>query len=154
MNLLEELRKPIMWEFEGNESEFEENIFININEIVELMGLPQISAKERQVQIRFNGYQAIMDIVVRHVDGSATIFEVKKANQKHPSTAPVLQMNAIGQLLLYKSVFKAKTNVTPRLVLIDNKIYERTYYAFIDSDLPIALMELQKDRVFIPYRAF
>lgn len=154
MNLLEELRKPIMWEFEGDESEFEENIFININEIIELMGLPPIIAKERQVQIRFNGYQAIMDIVVRHNDGSATIFEVKKANRKHPSTAPALQMNAIGQLLLYKSVFKAKTNVTPRLVLIDNKIYERTYYAFIDSDLPITLMELQKDRVFIPYRAF
>lgn len=154
MNIIEKLSEPIHWEFMGNEKEFEENVFENLDQIVEGLGLPPITVKDRQVQIRFNGYQIIMDIVVRHKDGSATIFEVKKANEKHPMTSTSLQMNAVGQLLLYRSIFKARTNVDPRLILIDNKIHKRTYYAFLESKLPITLMELQKDIVFVSHKAF
>lgn len=148
------LREPLRWEFLGNEKEFESNVFENLTELVGVLGLPPIKIAERQRQIRFTGGQIIMDIVVRHIDGSATIFEVKKANAKHPATSPHAQMQAIGQLLLYQNIFELKTNVKPRLILIDNKIHERTWLAFRGNNLPITLIELQKDRVFVPYRAF
>lgn len=148
------LRSETQWEFIGTEKEFEENVFENLEEICEGLGLPTVTIKERQRQIRFDGSQIIMDIVARHEDDSATIFEVKKASQKHPSTSSYLQMQGIGQLLLYKNLFKLRTNVTPRLVLIDNKIHRRTTWAFFDNEIPITLVELQKDRVFVPYKTF
>ncbi len=154
MDVIKQLREPTRWEFQGNEKEFEENIFANLDQIIEGLGLPNIRVAERQRQIRFNGFQAIMDIIVRHVDDSATIFEVKKASMNNPQTHAYLQMQAIGQLLLYQNLFEAKTNVNPRLILIDNKIHERTYLSFINNSLPITLVELQKDMVFVPHKAF
>lgn len=154
MNTLEVLREDIISEFIGNEKQFEGNIIENIDQIVECLKLPKIKAVGRQKQIRFKGGQIIMDIVVRHVDDSATIFEVKKQNAKNKQVSPHAQMQAIGQLLLYQNVFEAKTNINPRLVLIDNKIHERTYLAFMGNNLPITLVDFQKDRIFIPYRYY
>lgn len=148
------LKEETHWVFEGNEKEFEENVFENIDEICEGLGLPPVIIKARQKQIRLDGSQIVMDIVVRHSDDSATIFEVKKASRKHPQTSTHLQMQAIGQLLLYRNIFEAKTNVKPRLILIDNKIHRRTMCAFASNDLPITVVELQKDRVFVPYKTF
>lgn len=152
--LIEELSKPMRFEFMGKEKEFEENVFENIEQIIDVLELPEIKLAQRQIRIQADGMQAIMDIVVRHVDGSATIFEVKRGNIKHPATAPFNQMQAIGQMLLYRELFEAATNVDPRLILIDNKIFKRTYMAFLRTKLPITLMELQKDRLFIPYKSF
>lgn len=148
------LKSDTEWLFDGCEKEFEENVFDHLEEICEGLELPRVTIKERQRQVRFDGNQIIMDIIARHEDDSATIFEVKKASRKHPATSTHLQMQAIGQLLLYRNIFKVKTNVTPRLILIDNKIHRRTMWAFADSDLPITLVELQKDRVFVPYKTF
>lgn len=154
MSVLEELEKPIRWEHIGKEKEFENNVYENLDQIIDIMELPSIKVVERQKQIRMDNFQIKMDIAIRHIDGSATIFEVKKTNKKHPATSPFQQMQAIGQLLLYQNVFQIRTGVKPRLVLIDNKIHKRTYYSFLEDKLPITLMELQKDRLFIPYRAF
>lgn len=151
---VELLRSEVQWESIGNEKTLEENVFDNLDDICEGLGLPPILVKERQRQIRFDGSQVIMDIVVRHEDESATIFEIKKGSRRYPSTSPQLQMQAIGQLLLYKNLFKMRTGVTPRLILLDNKIHRRTMWTFAESDLPITLVELQKDRVFVPYKTF
>lgn len=154
MELLELLREPIISQFIGNESQFESNIIEHLEEICGFLDLPGIKAVHRQRQIRANGFQIIIDIIVRHIDDTVTIFEVKKVNSKNPTTGTYAQVQGIGQLLLYQNMYKAKTNVNPRLVLIDNKIYERTLFAFSGHELPITLVEFQKDRVFIPYRGW
>lgn len=148
------LKEPLRWELQGKEKEFEENIMTNLDLIIECMGLPDIEVMEQQKVISFEGNRVILDILVHHKDGSATIFEVKKGNNEHPATATSNQMNAVGQLFLYRNVVAEKVGQVPRLVLIDNKIFNRTMKAFAYSDIPITLMELQKDRLFIPYRAY
>lgn len=150
----EVLKEPIEWQFQGSEKEFEDNVVEHIEEICSLLDLPPIDSVHRQRQIRMADFQVIMDIVIRHTDETATIFEVKKANSKHPATGTFNQMQGIGQLLLYQNVFEARTGGKPRLVLIDNKIYERTVLSFKNNQLPITLVDFQKDRIFIPYRAF
>ena len=94
------------------------------------------------------------DIITRHKDGSMTVFEVKKANEKYPASGTSNQMNAVGQLLLYGNILEAIIKEPVRLALIDNKIYHRTYAAFAGNRLPITLIELQYDRVFIPYNGW
>lgn len=154
MNTVDLLREQIRWEFEGTEREFENNIVEHLEEICTFLSLPDIESIHRQKQIRAEGIQIIMDIVVRHTDETATIFEVKKASNKHPSHGPSNQLKGVGQLLLYQNLFESITGGKPRLVLIDNKIHERTLLAFANNNLPITLVDFQKDRVFIPYRAW
>lgn len=150
----DELKKPLQYVFIGNESAFEDYIYANIDEICDGLSLPTIIDKDRQRMFRCDGFQIKPDIMVRHIDGTMTVFEVKKANEKYPSTAPVNQMQAIGQLLLYQNVLQAKINAPVRLALIDNKIYYRTYCAFVGNSLPITLIEFQNDRIFVPYNAW
>ena len=145
------LREPLRYEFIGKETDFEENIFENLSEIIKNLGLPDIQTAERQKTIALSDIQIRMDIVVRHVDDTITIFEVKKVNSKNPQSGPYLQMGAIGQLLLYKTVVKAFTGCEVRLVLIDNKIFYRTRCAFLEEELPITLIEIQGNRMFVPY---
>lgn len=149
---IEELRRSPDFEFVGNESQFEDNIFEHIEDICVGLHLPRVIVKQRQVMIPIEKQFTIRpDIVVRHEDYSCTIFEVKKANDKYPSTGTSNQMNAVGQLLLYGNVFEAIIKTKPRLALIDNKIYYRTMCAFMGNKLPITLIDFQKDRVFVPY---
>lgn len=153
-SIIKYLREDVVWEFDGSEYDFESNVIEHIDEICKFLDLPDIESVHRQRQIRASDFQIKMDIVIRHIDQTATIFEVKKASEKHPATGTSNQMSAIGQLLLYQNVFEMRTGGKPRLVLIDNKIYERTLLAFAGNDLPITLIDFQKDRVFIPYRAW
>src|SRR5699024_7615002 len=124
-------------EFMGNEKEFEQNIMDILDQIIDCLELPEIESVGRQKQIRFSEFQIIIDIIVRHKDDSATIFEVKKPNLKYPHTGTSEQVKAIGQLLLYQNIFQIKTGVKPRLALIDNKIFERTVFTFLNNELPI-----------------
>jgi len=148
---LSEMKTPLRYEFIGNERDFEDSICENIDEICAGMGLPPIVSVGRQKMISLDGFQIKPDILVRHIDGTLTVFEVKKANEKYPSTGTANQMNAVGQLLLYGNVLQAVINAPVRLVLIDNKIYFRTFCAFAGNNLPITLVEFQNDRIFIPY---
>lgn len=148
------LREPVASEFIGGEFAFEEHIVEHLEEICEFLGLDEIRNVQRQKQIRADRFQVIMDIIVKHTDESVTIFEVKKFNNKYPANGPVNQMQGVGQVLLYQNIYELRFGVRPRLVLIDNKIYERTMMAFMNNALPITLMEMQKDRMFIPYRGW
>ena len=150
----EELKKPLRYEFIGKEKEFEDHIYENIDDICDGLGLPAIFAKDRQMLVNCIDFQIKPDILVRHIDGTMTVFEVKKANEKNPSTAPSNQMQAIGQLLLYRNVLETRIDAPVRLALIDNKIYYRTLCAFMGNNLPITLIELQNDRIFVPYNAW
>jgi hypothetical protein len=150
----EKLRGPILWEFMGNEKEFEEMVVEHIFELCAMLNLPAPVSLQRQKQLRLSTFQCILDILVKHEDDSVTIFEVKKANNKHPHTGTHNQMQGIGQLLLYQNTYETLFDKKPRLILIDNKIYERTVSAFIGNNLPITLVDFQKDRVFIPYKAW
>ena len=51
---------------------------------------------------------------------------------------------------MYGNVLDGKYKAV-RLALIDNKIYYRTFCAFLGYKLPITLIDFQKDRLFIPY---
>lgn len=151
---LDYLRESMKYEFMGTEKDFEENVILHLEQICECLELPKIESIHRQKIIKMSGIQGKMDIVVRHTDQTATIFEVKKVNTKYPSTGTSNQMQGIGQLLLYQNLFEAKTGGKPRLVLIDSKIFERTYLSFIGNNIPITLVEFQKDILFIPYKAW
>lgn len=146
-----EMRRPLRYEFIGNEKAFEDSIAENMEEICAGMELPPIVTMDRQRMISACGFQIKPDIMVRHKDGTMTVFEVKKANEKYPCTGTANQMNAVGQLLLYGNVIEPIINAPVRLALIDNKIYFRTYCAFIGNNLPITLIEYQNGRIFVPY---
>lgn len=149
-----EMKKPIFSWCIGKEKDFEENILDNIDQICKCLGLPQIRVVGTQKMINADGFFIKPDIMVRHIDGTMTIFEVKKVNEKNPATGTSNQLNAVGQLLLYKNVLESIIGETVRVALIDNKIFYRTYYAFLNHKLPITLLELQKDRLFVPYNAW
>ena len=148
---IRELKESVRREFIGSEKDFEDVIFENMDEICGCLGLPKIKAKERQRLINVDHFHIKPDILVRHEDGTMTVFEVKKANEKYPSTGTSNQMNAVGQLLLYRTVIEAIIKAPVRLALIDNKIYYRTFCAFKGNDLPITLIDYQDDRLFVPY---
>lgn len=152
--LIEELKRPVMYECIGREKNFEENILENIDLICECLGLPDIANVGTQKMIKADGFFIKPDIMVRHKDGTMTVFEVKKANEKYPSTGTSNQMNAVGQLLIYGSVLSEIINSKVRLALIDNKIYYRTFCAFLNNQLPITLLDFQKDRLFVPYNGW
>lgn len=151
---IQELKAPILFEMVGNEKALEENIVANIEDLCEGLNLPPILTVATQRMIKCENFYIKPDILVRHKDETMTVFEVKKANGKYPSTGPTNQMTAIGQLLLYQTVLQEKINAPVRLALIDNKIYYRTYCAFINFKLPITLIDFQKDRVFVPYNGW
>lgn len=154
MDAKAELLKQLQYEFIGKEKDFEDYIYENIEEICDGLGLPAILAKDRQRMIRCDNFQIKPDVIVRHIDGTMTVFELKKANEKYPATGTFNQMQAIGQLLLYRNVLENVIDAPVRLALIDNKIYYRTFCAFVGNDLPITLIELQNDRIFVPYNAW
>lgn len=151
---IKELKANVMWESVGNEKNLEDNIVENIEEICEGLHLPLIEAIGRQKMINTGEFFVKPDIMVRHIDGTMTVFEVKKDNAKYPSTGTSNQMNAVGQLLLYKNVLESIIGGLVRAALIDNKIHYRTYCAFIGNRLPITLIDFQKDRVFVPYNGW
>lgn len=150
--VIEKLKEPERFIFSGDEKAFEEHVVLHLDYICESLNLPEIEIATIQPQICMNSFICRPDIVLRHKDQTLTVIEVKKVNTKHPSTGAFNQMAAIGQLLLYQNVIEAMTGGRPRLVLIDSKIFYRTYCAFLGNDLPIALLEFQKDRIFIPYK--
>ena len=153
MDAINLLNEPLKWEFKGNEKEFESYIIDNLDDIVDCLGLSKVAEVHRQKQFRFPSGQIIVDILIVHKDRTLTVFEVKKPNENNNWTSPHAQMQAVGQLLLYKTIIK-EAFAEPRLVLIDNKIHSRTVLAFTEGRLPITLVELQNDRLFIPFRAF
>lgn len=152
--LIEELKRSVMYECPGKEKDFEENVLANIDLICDCLNLPDIKAVGSQKMIDADGFFIKPDIMVRHVDGAMTVFEVKKANEKYPSTGTSNQMNAVGQLLLYGNVLSEIIHSKVRLALIDNKIYYRTFCAFLNNHLPITLLDFQKDRLFVPYNGW
>lgn len=152
--IIDELKSPIRYLCKGKEKDFEDNVMDNIDLICDCLGLPPIKAIERQRRLHYEEFDIQPDIMVRHTDDTLTVFEVKKASAKYPQTGTYNQMAAIGQLLLYKTMLKVKINAPVRLALIDNKIYYRTFLAFTEHKLPITLIELQKDRLFVPYNGW
>lgn len=152
--IIELLNEPLLFDIEGSEKVLEDNVYENIDLICEGLGLPPIVTIGRQKLINAGGFYIKPDLMVRHIDGTMTVFEVKKRNDKHPCTATSNQMEAIGQLLLYGNVLETIIENKVRLALIDNKIYYRTYCAFCGYKLPITLIDFQKDRVFVPYNGW
>ena len=148
--VMEEVNKPIMYHFEGTEKQYENHIVEHIDDICSGMGLPPVVLVGQQKQIRFDNNQIIVDIICRHADDSCTAFEVKKINKKHAHTSTNEQVKAIGQTLLYKSVLGSKLG-NVRVCVIAEKIFKRTLLCFSEFDLPITLIEFQKDKVFVPY---
>lgn len=139
----------------GKESDFEEKVYSCLVEICYGLSLAPLTDIKRQKLYLYDGYRIKPDLITFHTDNSITVFEIKKANDKHPCTGTTNQLNAVGQLFLYKSILQARNPKKKiRLAIVDNKIYKRTMYAIADSRLPITLIEVQKDRVFVPYYAW
>lgn len=138
--------------FIGKEKEYEQYIADNLAEICEGIGLPEIKEIKRQPRSNVGSFSIKPDILVVHIDDTASIFEIKCVDSKYPSSAVSEQCRAIGQMLLYKNVYKEMNGASPRMFLVDQKIHKRTMCVFADLKLPITLIEVQGGRVFIPYK--
>lgn len=148
IRLLEEKQR---YAFKGKEKDFEKHVIAHIDVILEALGLPKAKMIESQKRLNLCDFSIIPDVWVKHVDDTLTIIEVKCVNHKHPATAATLQTNAIGQVLLYKTMLEAYTGGKVRVCILDQKINYRTYITVSKYCLPITLIEFQKDRIFIPY---
>jgi hypothetical protein len=138
--------------FDGKEKQYEEYIKENLQDICDKLDLPKIVQIEQQRRIDIDNFSVKPDLITIHEDGTISIFEIKCCNYKHPSTGTASQAQAIGQLLLYKNIFEEIRQEKVRVFLVDQKIFKRTLLIFSDLKLPITLMEVQYNRVFIPYR--
>ena len=149
---IEMLKEKQQYEFTGKEKEYERHILEHLDDLITCLELPKIKVVESQRRIAFDDFSIRPDIIVRHIDGTLSVFEIKCTNHKHPSTAATHQTNAIGQALLYKTSLEAYTNKKVRVYIIDQKIHYRTYITVKTYSIPITLIEFQKDRIFMPYR--
>ena len=136
--------------FIGDEKKFQKYIVERIDEICKNLGLPNIKYIETQKVIEAVDIKIIPDIYIVHKDGTGTIFEVKCSNDKNGHTSANEQVKAIGQLLLYRNVVKMTRNNFPLVYMVSDKIFNRTLSAFYENNLPIGLIEIQNDRVFVP----
>ena len=143
--------------FNGNESAYEKYVVSVLPEIFAELNLPAIEKIETQVAKKIGSFKVILDIYVLHCDNSVSILEAKcsKITKDNHGAAAQAQAQSVGQLLLYKSVVEELRNTKcgndkVRLFLVDQKILPRTVCIFSQYKLPITLLEISKDRVFIP----
>ncbi len=151
VDILETLDSAQEYIFEGNEKEYEEYVFENLNEICGYLDLPKIREIKRQQRFNPRSFSIKPDLIVYHEDETVSVFEIKCSNPKYPASGVTEQTRAIGQLLLYKNVLEEMLNTKVRVHLIDQKIHKRTFFVFAGMKLPISLIEIQNDRLFIPY---
>jgi hypothetical protein len=150
--LIDILEEKQRYFYIGKEKEFEQYVIDNINDICEGLEIPKVKKIKRQPRYDFISFSIKPDIIIIHEDNTHSIFEIKCTNDKYPGTSVTEQTKAIGQLLLYKSVLKELKGASPRMFLIDTKIHKRTVAIFSEMKLPITLIEIQNDRVFVPYK--
>ncbi len=150
---LEMLREEQRYFYIGKEREYEEYVKENLYDICENLGLAPIIEIQQQPRFEIDNFSIKPDLIVIHKDNTVSIFEIKKTNSKYPSTAPNEQCRAIGQILLYKNIIETISKKKTRAFLVDEKIHIRTLHTFKGNNLPITLMEIQNDRVFIPYKS-
>lgn len=147
------LKSPHSTIFIGKEKEYEEYVSNYLDEICDALNLPKVKRVIRQKRFDFPSFAIQPDIIVIHEDMTYSVFEVKCVNEKNPQVSGAEQVRGIGQLLLYKSVLKELNNgASPRMFLVDQKIHFRTVCVFSDEKLPITLIELNRDYMFIPYK--
>ena len=137
--------------FIGQEKEFEEYVLKNLDDICRGLSLPPALRVIQQLRKDLPTFLIRPDVFVVHADMTTSVFEIKCSNAKYPSTGVSEQCKSIGQLLLYKSVLTELNGASPRIFLVDQKIYFRTVCVFSEMQLPITLIEIQDDVVFVPY---
>lgn len=136
----------------ASESEYEDYILENLDQIIEGAGLPPILSVDRQRSVLSGGYCARPDIFIVHEDHTATVIEVKCVGSRKGSYFDASsQVAAIGQLLLYGTMIEQRKGVRPRLMLIDNRIHPQTYLTITSCNLPVMIVEVDQDRV-VGYR--
>lgn len=138
--------------YKGKEKDFQKYFIENIEEICGKLELPKIKQIQEQKRYAYDGFTIQPDIIVNHDDDTYTVFELKCSNYRNPMVSPNEQLKSLGQLLLYKSVLKARNGVSPRLFLVDTKIHKKLMMIYSEMDIPVSLVEIQNDRVFVPYR--
>lgn len=147
--VIKRLKEKQNYLFDGNEKKFKEFVVENINEIFENANIPKTKKIEIEKVIKLADIRCRIDLFIIHTDNTVSIMETKCTNNKFPSTASFEQCKAIGQILLYGYIFECYYGVKPRLFLIDTKIHFRTFSVINKYKLPIILMEIQNDGVFI-----
>lgn len=144
-----ELKSDLRYEFDGDERKFEDYVADALPEIFEQLGVPPIDRLEHQSVVRGVDYWVRLDLLVRHVDRTLSVVEVKKCRSRlHVYRHE--QAQAVGQLLEYGQLIEANSGVMPRLFLVDNKLTPRVVTLINRWHLPIVAIEIQGDRVFIP----
>lgn len=129
--------------FKGDKSEYKKYILNNLNDILERIGLSPI----KEI---LSGPEYLNTLLIKHEDDTISILEIMHSDSQCSNRATD-QCKTIEELLLYKLKIKESCGINPRVFLIAEKIYSKTVCMLLEMELPVILIEVQNDRVFIPY---
>lgn len=148
---LSELKKPREYSFNGNEKEFQ-NLFIEyLDELIMKLDLPKVKEFKLQHKLRGIGCHGFPDVTVLHEDNTLSIFELKRTRPIH---SRMEQVSAIGQALFYQLLAESEVGGNIRTFLVDYRIEPETYLVCIANKLRITLIEINGNRVLVPYRYY
>lgn len=144
---LEEILNSFSSKEFNNEQEFEEYCVEFLPRLFSHIGW-EASEIMTQKSYSTNFGRIKPDILIKHKNGAISVVECKYSKQRND------QLNAIGQLLVYRSALERLFNVTPHIIIADHTAYKGTMIAIKDFDLPITLMAVKKGVAFAPHVQF
>ena len=131
----------------ANEKDFVEYLLENKHILEQVIGLVPNDKVTPQVNSGLYGSNLRPDIVFRTKD--TTYIVAKSTRAKWKSQAMREQISAIGQLLLYRIICG---NRAVKLHLIDTCIHKETLAVVKENDLPIILIQANRDAWCVCYK--
>lgn len=130
------------YDFIGKESDVEDHIIENLDDISKYSKWGEISRVEKQWVMPFGKTFIKADIMIWHNDGTGTVIEVKRTKTNKNDI-----ISGISQLMSYGYKMKTMLGAMPRMVLAAPTINEDVADVIKEFNLPIELMMIDGDRV-------
>ena len=130
------------FDFTGKEKDIELHILDHVEEISESAGWGKVKNVYTQTTFPYGGSRIIIDILLLHTDGSATLIEVKSSKTNRNDS-----LYGIGQLLYYGQVVKENIGHQPRMVLASDQIIPEAIIVSKTYSIPINYLMIDGDRV-------
>lgn len=133
-------------EFEmiGKESDLQNHLFLNIDDVCRHCGLGVPIKVEKEVSKIVSGNKVRFDLLTTHGDGSITIFECKAKNQ-----SIVYQSSALGQLLAYKSLINDEIRPKVNLVFVTDVLNMGILSVINENNLGVKVLVLDLHKALI-----
>lgn len=126
----------------GSEKDIEMHLIDNLDDISKNCFWGSVRTYHRQLRLEIFDSNPICDLMIWHHDGTGTVVEVKKYK------SDLWQSYAIGQVLMYGEIIRAKLNEYPRMVICSDYISPLLKLTVKQNKLPIRLLELDGDKAF------